>query len=227
MGYRKSWIGRVFGQLTVIAFHSNHHHRDSLWLCRCSCGKEKAILRESLRSGRTLSCGCLRSKRVSECRSLDITGETFGRLTAIRPHSKNGGGILWLCKCSCGEEKLAYASRLKQGAIISCGCAKKDLPGLTHPQLLLKSSVSYHKRRARIKGSSGSFTKTEIEELYKKQSGLCAWCKVNLNGQYDKDHILALANGGNNNIDNIQLLCPSCNRRKGKKFWTAVFDRVK
>jgi len=31
------------------------------------------------------------------------------------------------------------------------------------------------------------------------------------------DHILALANGGNTDIDNLQTLCGTCNSRKGKR----------
>lgn len=39
------------------------------WLCRCECGKEKVFLGGNLRSGKSLSCGCLRQERsVAACR---------------------------------------------------------------------------------------------------------------------------------------------------------------
>jgi hypothetical protein len=35
------------------------------WLCRCACGKEREVNGSDLRSGRSLSCGCLRSEQLS------------------------------------------------------------------------------------------------------------------------------------------------------------------
>lgn len=50
-------IGLTFGELTAIEYsHTDKNYR-SYWLCRCSCGKEKIILRHSLMSGRSKSCG--------------------------------------------------------------------------------------------------------------------------------------------------------------------------
>ncbi len=57
-------------------------------------------------------------------RSLDITGQTFGRLTAIRPNGKQGKHVLWLCRCDCGNEKTARSGNLKSGGVTSCGCAR-------------------------------------------------------------------------------------------------------
>jgi hypothetical protein len=52
----------------------------------------------------------------------DLTGKTFGQLTAIeyRPGNHQEGGR-WLCKCSCGIEHAAHASNLKKGQVKSCG----------------------------------------------------------------------------------------------------------
>jgi hypothetical protein len=37
-------------------------------------------------------------------RGLDIIGETFGRLMAIRPlKERYGSNVVWLCRCSCGR----------------------------------------------------------------------------------------------------------------------------
>ena len=33
------------------------------WLCKCDCGNEKIIADSSIRSGRTVSCGCAKSSR--------------------------------------------------------------------------------------------------------------------------------------------------------------------
>ena len=72
-------------------------------------------------------------------------------------------------------------------------------------------------RAARKKGAEGKHTKAEIAGLLTKQRGRCANCKTLLSGKYHADHIGPLAKGGTNWIRNIQLLCPSCNLRKGAK----------
>lgn len=58
--------GRRFGRLTVLAFaglacNANGRSRAS-WICRCDCGTERTITADYLGSGRTKSCGCLKTK---------------------------------------------------------------------------------------------------------------------------------------------------------------------
>lgn len=59
----ENFIGRVFGRLTVIKelprrrFKSGKTER--VMLCRCECGNEHATLKMHLKTGKTLSCGCL------------------------------------------------------------------------------------------------------------------------------------------------------------------------
>lgn len=55
----------------------------------------------------------------------DLSGRTFGRLTAIR-RIPSDGSTRWLCLCSCGVEREVKASHLKGGNIVSCGCYKRQ-----------------------------------------------------------------------------------------------------
>ena len=71
--------------------------------------------------------------------------------------------------------------------------------------------------RARKKGAEGKHSATEVRMLFVGQNGCCAVCRSTLESNYHKDHIVALSRGGSNWIENIQLLCPSCNHRKGTK----------
>ena len=52
--------GQRFGRLVAVerVEGKNNHTR---WLCKCDCGKEIIAHKTSLDSGRTKSCGCLRS----------------------------------------------------------------------------------------------------------------------------------------------------------------------
>lgn len=56
--------------------------------------------------------------------AVDITGERYGQLVAIRPTGKRtkGGGIVWLFRCDCGNEKEIPANSVRSGLVKSCGC---------------------------------------------------------------------------------------------------------
>jgi len=52
-------IGRRFSRLVVISEHPERSRgRKIRYICKCDCGAERIVLGESLRLGRTLSCGC-------------------------------------------------------------------------------------------------------------------------------------------------------------------------
>lgn len=59
--------------------------------------------------------------------ALDIEGMRFGRLIAIKPTDKRSGngGIIWECKCDCGNKAYVSASTLKFTQK-SCGCLMKE-----------------------------------------------------------------------------------------------------
>lgn len=56
-------------------------------------------------------------------RPLDVTGRTFGRLTALRPTARRAGSsIVWECRCACGALAKVSLNLLRQGRTRSCGC---------------------------------------------------------------------------------------------------------
>lgn len=59
---RYNIIGQRYGKLTVIRRESRGSH--AIFLCRCDCGREIVARGDSLRSGKTVSCGC--SKRSKD-----------------------------------------------------------------------------------------------------------------------------------------------------------------
>ena len=61
-------------------------------------------------------------------RILDLTGKTFGELTAIKPAPRrNDRYTRWLCRCSCGNEIEVRTDFLTSGHTKSCGCQKGKL----------------------------------------------------------------------------------------------------
>jgi len=57
----------------------------------------------------------------------DLTGQVFGKLTALSPsHVNKYGGWMWLCKCECGNETVVKSNSLVRGNTRSCGCLLKE-----------------------------------------------------------------------------------------------------
>ena len=55
--------GQKFGFLTVLnKTNKRASNRNIIWHCKCDCGKEIDVNGDSLKSGNTQSCGCLKSK---------------------------------------------------------------------------------------------------------------------------------------------------------------------
>ena len=49
----------------------------------------------------------------------------------------------------------------------------------------------------------------------KRDHGKCSECETEKDLQFD--HIIPFSQGGSNNEQNIQILCSSCNMKKGNK----------
>lgn len=70
-----------------------------------------------------LDCMGCSEIRFNRGKGKDISGKTFGYLTAIRPTEKrNRGDIVWVCECKCGNMVELPATRLLTGNTMSCGC---------------------------------------------------------------------------------------------------------
>lgn len=76
--------------------------------------------------------------------------------------------------------------------------------------------INRARRRAREAGAEGSFTKENVLEIFNRQKGKCAECKINLE-KYHIDHVMPLSLGGSNWPTNLQILCKTCNQKKHAK----------
>lgn len=104
--------GNRFGKWTVLEYVGKRH-----WKCLCDCGTIKDVNADSLRQGRSTSCGCNRHP--------DLTGKRFGSLTVkdiVLASGGNGSHFKYVCVCDCGNEKVVRSSALKEGRVTSCGC---------------------------------------------------------------------------------------------------------
>ena len=78
----------------------------------------------------------------------------------------------------------------------------------------LKTSL---KKRAEEHEVSASIKSGELRDLFLKHYGKpCRYCKRKLTiKNMVCDHVVPLVKGGGSDIDNLQLICKSCNTRKG------------
>lgn len=127
--------GRQFGDLAVLSRVENDKGGKVCWLCRCSCGKEVIVQALQLKSGKTRSCGC--KKHGTVYNKYDLTGQRFGRLTALyhlnkEDRSKNS---YWHCRCDCGNELDVYTGSLLRGLTQSCGCWNREQSKKMHDHM--------------------------------------------------------------------------------------------
>ena len=68
----------------------------------------------------------------------------------------------------------------------------------------------------------------EKRALYGKQEGRCAGCRVHFElRNLEVDHVVARVKGGPDHITNYQLLCGSCNRKKGAGSQAELIAKLK
>ena len=119
----KDITGCRSGRLVAIEPTEEKRNGATLWRCRCDCGKEILLEAYQITGEKVKSCGCLRSEK----RRRDLTGQHFGRLTALeRLDEKSGTNYLWRCRCDCGKELKVRGSAMTSGNTLSCGCARTE-----------------------------------------------------------------------------------------------------
>lgn len=94
-----------------------------MWHCRCSCGTEKNVQAIHLKSGASLSCGCLHKEQIHKAKSKNLLGQHFGMLTVIKEAGSESNFVTWICKCDCGNTTHPVrGNNLLSGMTKSCGC---------------------------------------------------------------------------------------------------------
>ena len=115
-----------------------------------------------------------RAVQTNSWRTLDLIGQTFGRLIVIKKASVDKfHKARWVCKCSCGKTKTVNASSLLRKLTLSCGCLKaerarsgfKDISG----QWWRRQKNSAFQRKIPFK-----VTEEDVWDLYERQDRKCA-----------------------------------------------------
>ena len=67
---------------------------------------------------------------------VDRTGIRYGKLIALEATEKRqGGSVVWRCRCDCGNVVLVSAKNLASGKVSSCGCLRRKMMAERAPDL--------------------------------------------------------------------------------------------
>ncbi len=141
--------GQKFGRLTVISLFGRDTRGETIWQCKCDCGNTTNVLSSNLRKGRTKSCGCLQKQIASQQFSTfkDLTGQKFGKLTALYPLKKRlNNQIIWHCKCDCGNECDIRSYNLQHNTY-SCGCLNQSHGEFIIENILKDFDIPFEKEK--------------------------------------------------------------------------------
>ena len=189
----EAWIGRLFGQLEVLAVRREPFGSSGrvLWVaeCICSCGTRAKVLAQNLPVGTVRSCGCLAKEssqrnilkalerarvvrpELARVKWSSLVGQSFGRLTVELIEKRlMAGRMLWagVCRCSCGVMNRAIrATDLQSGRATSCGC------------LQIENRVRVVRRNSMVKVSNlegKTFGRLTLQRIYRTETGIEALC---------------------------------------------------
>jgi hypothetical protein len=149
-------------------------------------------------------------------------GQRFFRLITIKKIDKER----WLCKCDCGNEKIAKESYLKCGTTKSCGCLKKEKASINYSKAI-KSNMVY--KSAKVAAAYSIYKNSYLdgnltfEQFYELSQKNCIYCNKlpsqvaiitnDPNNYIDKTDENFIYNGIdriNNNLRHISMNCASC-----------------
>ena len=139
--YVEDITGQTFNRLTVLELTDKQNNDNRwLWKCQCSCEKHSIVYASmhNLKSGKTKSCGCLKSEKCAQRNrdnTLDLTNTKIGMLMPIKLlDTPDGKQKRWLCKCDCGNYVEVLLGELRRDnygddsrhSTLSCGCMKRS-----------------------------------------------------------------------------------------------------
>ena len=122
---KRDITGQRFGTLIAIERCAGTQEDAENWIFQCDCGNQVIMSYAAVRYNHTGSCGCMRPGRPKGAPIRDLTGQRFGRLTALAPTEERDkyNSVIWNCLCDCGKDVCFSIRQLKRGNTLSCGCA--------------------------------------------------------------------------------------------------------
>lgn len=187
MTSRAEMLGKKFGKLTPVKV-LKEKKLHLLYRCVCDCGNEIEAMGNSLRSGNTKSCGCIRKPNL-----VGLENKHGIVINKVRNQ-------MWTIKCKhCGEEHIQNQREIRNNAH-SMACSKYR-----------PSNYSGLEKRDGIIRNQYGITLAQYNEMLEAQDYKCAIC-----GNEDEVEGRRLAIDHCHTTGKIRgLLCGKCNRGLG------------
>jgi hypothetical protein len=157
-------------------------------------------------------------------KTLNLVGQTFGKLTVISLHGKTRFRYnIWLCKCECGGIKTATTNDLRRGDTRSCGCLYHQ------PKVFNRKrpfEALYNRFLSSAKNSSVqvaiTFERfleyTKIKECFYCGSPII-WAEYNVAAQKNSGYNLDRKDSQDiYREENVVVCCRTCNQAKSDVF---------
>ena len=200
--YERGWVvgnyGVKFLQETEEQSLTKKPKRRADFICPLCGGIFNARI-DAVESGKVKSDGCRKSISSSinaynmsilrQQRTVDITGEKFGCLTALQPTDlrDSDGNVYWICKCDCGGSFTTTARSLRKGHSLRCPKCRwkaraEQYVGKRFGKLVIKDLVP-DKRASNggvlcvVECDCGNITKINLSNILRGQES-CGKCIV-------------------------------------------------
>lgn len=158
-------IGGKYNSWTICAFDGVDEKRRRRYLCQCDCGIKKSLAASAVAAGRTKCC--------NSCKVKKLDNQLFGDWTVVcRGSNSKDGKARWMCRCSCGNERLVVGGNLVRGiskCCFECGHNK------TISTVQIPSSWWYKTMdQARSRNIEWDLTEDVVLKILKEQDWKCA-----------------------------------------------------
>lgn len=164
---RKDLVGKTFGRWKVLEYEG-----EGMYKCQCSCENHTISLihAQSLKSGNSTSCGCIKHEKRRE-RLNSYIGRQFGDFTVESVVDYESRRIFFNVRCKNGHVKKVRGDNLKKLTVCS-KCNKKE--------------VEVKEKRIPIVVNIGDkFGKLIVTDVYKKNNRTMCKCRCDCGNELE------------------------------------------
>lgn len=204
-------IGQSFGKLTVVEYAGVQKdklgfHGRTLWKCRCLCGNPNliTITGSNLKRRNSTSCGC-KILYDDKYNSVNLLDKHFGKLVVIDKANEKtkSRGVLWVCKCDCGNIIKIPSNSLISGNTTTCGDRSKHPKGYLGYGDIPHSHLMAIQQGATKRKLPFSVTGEYLWNLFIEQNRRCALSGVELSFTKEKNKYITRATHTTASLDRI------------------------
>jgi len=141
---------------------------------------------------------------------------------------KSGTKNTWVCQCDCGNITTVITSKLKSGAIKSCGCLKDETNRINSQTTIEKRMkdnatlnivIGAYKYNALARDLEFELTPQECENLFQSNCHYCGSPPSNIQKNRTKSYVYSGIDRIDNTLgyfpQNVVPCCKTCNKAKG------------